>query len=283
MRQPRVLDGLGAVGDRLRLVACLGVLLLATLGATGGSCNPALPPPVACPSCYRPPPETSWQWQLTTPVDLSVEAAIYDIDLFDNDAAVVAELHTAGRKAICYVSAGSAENWRPDYGAFPASVLGRPLDGWPGERWLDVRQLDVLGPILEARLDLCAAKGFDGVELDNVDGWENATGFPLSSADQIQYNAFLANAAHIRGLSVALKNDLGQVSALLPYFDWALVEECFRYSECEKTRPFLDAGKAVMEVEYVLDPAVFCPQASALGLNAMRKHLALDAYRIPCS
>ena len=70
-------------------------------------------------------------------------------------------LHRRGAYVICYLSAGSFEDWRSDAGRYPASVLGRPLDGWPGERWVDVRRTDVLLPILRDRIARCRAKGFD--------------------------------------------------------------------------------------------------------------------------
>src|SRR6266480_2335892 len=231
---------------------------------------------------WQPALNTSWQWQLTTPVDQTVNAQMYDIDMFDNDVSVVASLHAQGRKVICYISAGTFENWRPDAASFPAVVKGNAVSGWPGENWLDIRRLDILGPIMTARLDLCQTKGFDGVEPDNIDGYTNGTGFPLTAQDQINYNTFLANQAHARGLSVALKNDLDQVQALLPYFDWALNEQCFQYNECNTLVPFITAGKAVFEVEYSLSTSQFCPKANALNFNAMQKDLNLDAFRIPC-
>jgi hypothetical protein len=245
----------------------------------------AAPPPAAgagAAGIWRPGPRTTWQWQLTTPVDLSVPADMYDIDLFDNGADVVAALHASGRRAVCYLSAGTYEPGRPDSGAFPAAVLGDQVQGWPSERWLDIRRLDVLGPIMEKRLDLCRAKGFDGVEPDNVDGYSNSTGFPLTAADQLAYNRFLVAAAHARGLSVGLKNDLDQAAELQPDYDWALNEECFQNGECDLLRPFVAAGKAVFNVEYSLDPSAFCPQAQALGFMSMRKTLSLDASRTAC-
>jgi hypothetical protein len=224
---------------------------------------------------------TTWQWQLTTPVDLSVPAQMFDIDLFDNSASVVAALHAHGRKVICYLDAGTFENFRPDRGSFPRSLLGRP-NGWPGERWLDVRQLSALEPIMRKRLALCANKGFDGVEADNVDGYANDTGFPITFGEQLAYNRWLARTAHQLGLSIALKNDLGQVRALEPDFDFALDEQCFQYSECSALRPFLAAHKAVFEVEYKLAPSRFCARANAAGMMAMRKTLELDRTRSPC-
>jgi hypothetical protein len=239
-------------------------------------------PKAAAKARWIPRPDTPWQWQLTTPVDLSVDAQLFDIDLFDNPASVVAQVHARGRHVACYLDAGTLEPGRPDSGDFPASVVGKELPDWPGEHWLDVRRLDVLGPILERRLDLCRQKGFDAVEPDNVDGYANDSGFPLTAHDQLRFNRFLARAAHARGLSVGLKNDLDQAAALEPAFDWALDEQCFQYHECDRLQPFVRAGKAVFVAEYELDTARFCPEARAAGVMAMRKRLSLDAWRETC-
>jgi uncharacterized protein (TIGR03437 family) len=234
------------------------------------------------PDRWIPAQQASWQWQLSGTIDLSVDAEIYDVDLFTTDKAVIDALRARGRRAICYFSAGSYEPYRPDANRFPAAVKGRAMDGWPDERWLDIRQLDVLGPIMEARLDLCKAKGFDAAEPDNVDGYQNRTGFTLTPADQLRYNRFLANAAHARGLSIGLKNDIDQIRDLVNDFDWALNEECFKYKECGAYQPFTAAGKAVFHVEYGLNPPQFCPQANALNFNSLHKKLELDAYRVAC-
>lgn len=240
--------------------------------------------PTAVPGqIWRPAPGTTWQWQLTgLPVDLSVDAAMYDVDLFDNDASVVTALHARGRKAVCYISAGTWEDWRPDAGQFPASVKGSNVEGWPGERWLDIRNLTALGPIMEARMDLCKSKGFDGIEPDNVDGYTNGTGFPLTAQDQLAYNRFLAGAAHKRGLSVGMKNDIDQAAALQPAFDWAINEQCFQYDECDALLPFIQAGKAVFQAEYELSVNEFCPQARQMRFSSILKNIDLDAYRVSC-
>jgi hypothetical protein len=229
---------------------------------------------------WAPAPSDTWQWQLSGPLDLSVDAAVYDLDLFETPASVVDELHARGARAVCYFSAGTRERGRPD--PYPSADAGKALEDWPDERWLDVRKLHALGPVLERRLDLCARKGFDGAEPDNVDGYTNTSGFHLRAADQLRFNRFIARAAHARGLTVALKNDLDQASALQRDFDWALVEQCFQYEECERLRPFTAAGKAVWAVEYELAPDAFCPAARDQGFMAMVKRLELDAPRVPC-
>ncbi len=273
-----------------RLLFTFALALFALLSTAGVAAahtarmqnSASLPAPVNCPGCWHPALNTSWQWQLTGTVDQSFNVTMYDIDMFDNTASVVQSLHNAGRIVICYIDAGTWENWRPDANQFPASVKG-DNNGWPGEVWLDIRQQSILDPIMEARMDQCKAKGFDGVEFDNVDGYSNTTGFSISANDQLSYNVFLANAAHQRGLSVALKNDPDQVKKLLPYFDWELDEQCFEYTECDKLTPFIQAGKAVMEVEYNLDTSSFCPQANKMNFNSMKKHQdPVDAWREAC-
>lgn len=228
---------------------------------------------------------TDWQWQLEEALDQSVEADMYDIDLFDNDASTVQALHTQGRKVVCYISVGSWEDWRPDAGQFPAEVLGNDYEGWPGEKWLDIRRIDLLAPILRARLDQCRLKGFDAVEPDNIDGYTNDTGFPITYAHQLAFNTWLANEAHLRGLSIGLKNDPEQASDLLRYFDWALTEDCFAEGWCDQVAGFILAGKAVFSAEYTdmgMSLADFCPQAQALGFNAILKRRGLDAWRETC-
>jgi hypothetical protein len=163
---------------------------------------------------WTPAPGTTWQWQLSGSIDTSPDVEVFDID-HEVSAGVVDALHVEGRKVICYLSAGTAEDYRDDYDDFPAAVLGDTMDDWPHERWLDVRALDALEPIMAARMDICADKGFDAVEPDNVDGYSNDTGFPLSAADQLAYNRMIADLAHERGLAVGLKNDLDQVDDLV--------------------------------------------------------------------
>jgi hypothetical protein len=136
---------------------------------------------------------------------------------------------------------------------------------------------------MAARMDLCKSKGFDAIEPDNVDGYANRSGFPLTETDQIAYNKWLATAAHSRGLSIGLKNDLDQVADLVSSFDWALNEQCFQYNECSALAPFTQAGKAVFEVEYSLSTDQFCSKAIAMQFNSMKKGLDLDPPRTACT
>jgi hypothetical protein len=229
---------------------------------------------------WAPKPGTTWQWQLTGAIDTTVDAQVYDIDLFTTDVSVIKALHASGRVVVCYFSAGSYEPDRPDSAALAKTGLGSTLDGWPDEKWLDIRSTAVRD-IMRGRLDTARTKGCDGVEPDNVDGYDNANGLGLTEADQIDYDGFLATEAHARGLSVGLKNSLGLVTKLVGRFDWALNEECLKYKECPALQPFISAGKAVFHCEYASSTAGICDKRPA-GFSTIVKHLSLDAWRLAC-
>ncbi len=234
---------------------------------------------------WVPPPGTSFEWILQDYAGTIPAAAAVDVDLFETSAAQVAALKAKGKKVICYISVGSWENWRPDKGLFPASVIGKPLAGWPGERWLDIRKIAVIGPILAARLNRCKAKGFHAVEPDNLDGYEADTGFPLTRADEVRFIRWLAAQAHQRGLSIGLKNVPELVPALVAHMDWALTEDCFDQGWCASLRPFIAAGKAVFAVEYTdtgIDFAAFCARAKQLKLSPLLKRRSLTPWSRRC-
>jgi len=223
----------------------------------------------------------TWNWQLQGTPTLGTPVQMYDIDGFDNSAQTVAALHTQGTIAVCYIDFGTWENWRSDASQFPSSVLGSS-NGWPGEKWLDIRQLSVLEPIMTARMQMCVQKGFDALEPDNIDGYTNSTGFPLTAQDQLTYNEWIANAAHSLGLSVGLKNDVDQTSQLEPFFDWSLDEQCNQYSECGTEQVFTNADKAVFNAEYGGGTS-FCAADIAAHINGVLFSVNLDGSTYqPC-
>jgi hypothetical protein len=266
----------------------LGCMLQAGPSPAAGAPTPRqtwLPLVTAGAGWWQPSPGSDWQIQYTGELDLTLDVAIYNLDMFETDSQSVTELRARGIRTMCYINAGAWEDWRPDKDAFPPEVLGNSYLGWPGERWLDIRRVDLLAPIMEARLDLCAQKGFDGVDPDNLAGYTNLTGFPLSYQDQLIYNIWFAEAAHARGLAVGLKNDPDQVGELLPHFDWALTESCFDEGWCQLYQPFIEAGKPVFAVEYTDNGTTledFCSQAGALSIDAMLKNRQLGAWRQTC-
>ncbi len=242
----------------------------------------ALAAPAGAAARWVPPQKLAWYWQLAgTPKVEPVQAT--DMDGFDNSAATVASFHARGQRTICYIDVGTWENWRPDAGQFPSSVLGSG-NGWPGERWLDVSQLSALAPVMTARLQMCRQKGFDAVEPDNMDGYENSTGFSISAAAQLAYNQWIAQEAHALGMAVFQKNDPDQASQLQPSFDGVIDEQCNEYSECSSFEPYLAAGKPVLDAEYQASSYPgFCAADQSAGIMGALYALALDgsAYQ-PC-
>jgi len=226
-------------------------------------------------SHWTPPQQLTWYWQLTGTPRVEPVAAT-DVDGFDNSSAAVADFHAIGQRMICYIDVGTWENWRPDQSQFPAAVLGNG-NGWPGERWLDVRQLAVLEPIIAARFEMCQQKGFDAVEPDNMDGYENNTGFPITPAEQLAYDTWIAQEVHSLGMAVFQKNDPDQATQLEPYFDGVIDEQCNQYSECSSYQSYLNAGKPVLNAEYEasLYPS-FCSADQAVGIMGALYALALD-------
>ena len=219
---------------------------------------------------WQPAPGTTWQWQIAGTLNTTYDVAMYDVDLFDTSPDVIADLHGRGIIVICYFSAGTFEDWRPDVADFPETVLGDPLEDWEGERYLDVRQLDILQPIMTARLDLAVEQGCDGVEPDNVDAYTNPSGFPLTYADQ-PYNLWLAEAAHERGLSVGLKNDLDQIPDLVAQFDWALDEQCFQYEECDlRCRSSRRAKQSLASSTSLIPKPIVAPRWTIISLGCTK-------------
>ena len=215
------------------------------------------------------------------PIDLDVQAQVFSVDLFETSQETISELHDRGRNVICYISTGSWEEYRPDADDFPDAAVDRDYEGWPGEKWLDISRYELFEDIMLARFDLAVEKGCDGIDADNMQNYEEETGFVLTYEDQLAYNLWLSEQAHQRNLSIGLKNDALQTADLLDHFDWALVEDCHYYDECEPLQPFIDSGKPVFQVEYTDNYEStddFCSQSSLLGYSGLFKNRDLDAW-----
>lgn len=252
-----------------------------------------LPAPVPCDatkgSCWKPTIGMEWQWQLScdtahTCTNLQVHVPFYVIDAVGNPASTVAAIHKRGEHAYCYVDIGSWEETRSDVSKFPESVLGNRYVGWPKERWLDIRQLGILAPIMIARMQVCVEKGFDGVEFDNVEDFDNHTGFPITEGESAYYTAWMANQAHKMGLSASWENAPTNVAVLEPYMEALLFESCYNYKFCQKSAPMIDAGKWVGGVEYKADfkDMRFCPTYTKDRMVGAFRERALKSYRVPC-
>lgn len=273
---------------------------------TPGNNSASTDMPVPKGDWWHPAVGTTWQWQLSGALDLSYAVGMYDVDLFDTTAAQVAAIHARGAKAVCYMETGAWESYRPDASAYPSSVLGKSISGYSQERYVDIRQLAVLRPIIGARLDICKQKGFDGVEPDIddsfVDVGASGIGFPVTYQDQLAFNKMVADDAHARGLAIGLKNgtfgDAAKkfVTDMEPMVDFAVNEQCAQDGVCGYLKPFTDNGKAVFHTEYLSDYSGasksnhafaldrFCPATTGLRFSSILKDASetLSAWRASC-
>ncbi|GAB3356266.1 endo alpha-1,4 polygalactosaminidase [Lysobacter tyrosinilyticus] len=272
----------------------------------------------------------SFHWLLSTPLDLNdpvkmglrdfsgrtlPEPDVYDIDGEINPKSTVDALHARGKKVICYIDAGVYETYRSDAWKFQQitpQIWGKPDAGWEGHYWLDIRRVAELEPVMKARMQMCKDKGFDAIEPDEIDAWENsldpatnqpsaqngATGFAITYADQLYYNRKLAQWAHEIGMSIGQKGDIIQTIDLVGDFDWTLNEECNAYSECiwpydptsdtevPGLQLYTQANKAVFIAEYKTYTSTkwtsICQSSRTRHFNTVRFKLNLNGPRQPC-
>jgi hypothetical protein len=261
---------MGSYQERVRcayLLLLMGVMVLALgVGPRGAAAH------------WQPRPTTKpWQWQLQGKIDTSIDVPVFDVDGFETQAATVRSLHRLRSRVICYLDVGSWESYRPDASRFPLAAIGRRYEGFPDERWLDIRRFRDFAAPLKQRFAMCARKGFDAVEPDNLAGWENRTGFKIGRAAQLRFNRWVAEQVHRRGMAVALKNDGRQARQLVSDFDFAIVEQCFQYRECGYYKPFVRHGKAVFEAEYELELGQYCETARDIHFSTIGKSADLFA------
>jgi hypothetical protein len=212
------------------------------------------------------------------------DPVIYDIDGEANSATTVAALHGMGYHVLCYMEVGAAETYRPDYNQFPSTALGAVMPGYSAERYLDIRNPNVVS-IIKARIQTCAEKGFDAIDPDIDDSYTVSTGFPLTKAVEESYLQELSSFAHSLGLAWGLKNGDatdGFAKDLLPSTDFAVVEQCNEYQSCSAFDAYTGV-KPVFEIEYALGTAQFCPANIGRGWNGVRQSINLDGGRQPCA
>ena len=204
-------------------------------------------------SLWQPSIGTKWDYRLgTTSIsNISDGIKVLGVDLFDVKKTQIDTLHSKGIKAICYFSAGTAENWRSDYKSFAKSDIGKGLKDWKGEKYVNIRNSTVR-TIMTQRIDMAVTKGCDGIDPDNVDIYTNANGIipKLTAADGASYVNYLADYAKSKGLSVGLKNAPEIINSVISNMQWAVVEECHTEGNCASYQPFIAAGKPVFNVEY---------------------------------
>ena len=208
----------------------------------------------------------------------------------------VAELQCRhGRKLICYTNCGAWEagHWNEAILAPERDqLLGKAMAGYPDERWLDIRRLDVMRRLVRDKFAQARRAGCDALVCDNTEAWITGTdggggdaialyrlhgiaevkalaarnvaantGFDIGYDDQLRYNRMLAEEAHAQCLAIGLINDVFQIGELADAFDFALNEQCHHCGWCDLYRPFVEADKPVLHLEFD-DNEGFCRPGS---------------------
>jgi hypothetical protein len=299
---------IGAIGMVAVIALAVGLGVGLTVGRpTGGSSDDSsAPSSSATPisgnatnvpaSVWKPKSGVSWQLYLQGAVPNTSNEGIdvWDIDLYDNSASTIKALQDQGSKVVCYFSAGSYEDWRSDKDDFQPSDLGNDLEGWPGEKWLNINSPNV-HKIMEARMDIAVSKGCNAIDPDNVDGYNNDNGLGLTEQDSVNYISFLAQAAHDRNLAIGLKNAGDIIPDVLDVVQFSVNEQCLQYQECDTFRPFIDQDKPVFHVEYPKGDSTnnnlsvatsrfdsICDDSTSKGFSTIIKNMDLDIWIEEC-
>ena len=219
----------------------------------------------------------SWFMQLQGDL-VSRPASIYVIDMFGYTENDIRQLKARGHTVICAMSLGTRESWNPDASRFAPSEIGRSMPNSPGENWIDTRSANVRA-IMLSRLDLAKSKGCQGVDFIAGDGYENRTGFPLTLQSQLEYNRYMAFAAHDRELILTLNGVAALAEDLAEIFDLAVAEQCYQYNECGGYQSFVSRGKPVLAMEYGPVNASYCAQAKDSLISLAYFNYELDGSR----
>lgn len=242
---------------------------------------------------WTPTSDTTWQYQLEDIIDTQVDVEVFNINL-NNSKAMVSALKAKGKKVICYFSVATNETFREDSALFPDSIQGETYEGWSDEAWLDITQLEILKPIMLARIEACQAKGFDGVEFDDIDIYnyqtlENGevirtgTNFGIQPEDSIRYFRWLASEAHARGLAVGLKNSPEILEDVIDLIDFMVIDGCYAGAWCHKAALPISMNKPVFMVDYTdsnLNFEQMCHVAALYGYSAIFRDRSLNAETV---
>ncbi|WP_298255185.1 endo alpha-1,4 polygalactosaminidase [uncultured Arthrobacter sp.] len=167
--------------------------------------------------------------------------------------------------SVCYLNGFQTQpeesaSWGAD--GLVLLVDGVPLADpeWPDEFLLDTSTADQRTAIAErigVGLQECADKGYEAVELDNLDSYTRSDGL-LTLPDNLELAAMLVEHSHDLGMLVGQKNAAEESATFKDVgFDFAVAEQCVEFDECAD---YADAyGTAVLGIEYPEESGVEDP------------------------
>ena len=209
--------------------------------------------------------------QYTGEIDWDIDAEYFNVDMFDTPKERVEYLQSRGVKVIAYFSS-QYEHWRPDAKDWPEELLGENLDGWEGERWVDINNSSYWA-LMKNRIKMAKEKGFDVIDLDNIDQdlFKGKTGFDITRSDIIRFVEAFAIECHNHSIRYFQKNGLNMIETLSPLVDGYVNEQCIEYNEWhwyDKVK----LNKPVFCIEYK-EPS-YIPES----MDVQIKNLKLDGW-----
>lgn len=253
-----------------------GLFATLLLGLTSGA--------AAASVSFKPKAGATWQIYLSVlPTEKDAKESeyhVWDFDMAEAPKSLIDSFHDNGHPVICYFSAGTKENYRADADQFPKNATGNIVAGWPQEHWVDVRS-PAVRDIMKARMDEAKSKGCDGIDPDNIDGYENDSGFDLTKDDAVNYLQFMADYAHDRGMAFGLKNGGGIVDKVVDFSEWVIIEQCVKYNECDQYQPFIKQDKPAFQIEYS-SVKEGCNGPNTNGFSTLIKKLDLASWTRTC-
>lgn len=232
---------------------------------------------------YVPPAGVLWQAKLSGAVDIAEDAELFYLDVSLQDPDDLQALHAQERHYLCYLSAGSLENFRDDADEFPDAVIGRPLANFPEERWLDVRA-PVVRELMALRIQALAAAGCDGVPPSSLAVHAADTGFELTVEDALDYARWFAERIHAAGMSAGLTAPAALTGQLWPTFDFGLAIDCLEGTQCAEFAVFDAASKPVLHIELGDEgsAARICNEAESLGFVPLVTSPSFNGQSVRC-
>ncbi|TYC98829.1 endo alpha-1,4 polygalactosaminidase [Arthrobacter echini] len=198
-------------------------------------------------------------------LDYQLGGAYEPVDGVDVVVRDVTDEPADGVYSVCYLNGfqtqpAESAPWLAD--GLVLLIDGVPLadPDWPDEFLLDTSTADHRASIAERigeGLQQCADKGYDAVELDNLDSYTRSEGL-LTLADNVALAAMLVQRGHDLGLLVGQKNAAEESGAFEDLgFDFAVAEQCVEFDECTD---YTDTyGEAVLAIEYPRESGVEDP------------------------
>ncbi len=182
-----------------------------------------------------------------------------------------------GVYSICYINGFQTQ---PDERQTWPEDLLLHIDGvpfadpeWPDEVLLDTSSSanrEQIAAIIQPWIKQCANDGFDAVEFDNLDSYTRSGG-ALSLDDNLAQAQLLVEIAHREGLAAGQKNSAEASQQLHDSagFDFAVVEECMAYNECQDYAAVY--RDHVIDIEYVDEEAI---DGGSTGYTAFQEYCA---------